>query len=85
MSDGDKIKRSDQIHLLEICARVMDTGEQEGTFTYPNCGYDLVQQGLATEDRKVTIAGRATLWLLGKGADPTNSKAVISFSIEKET
>lgn len=27
--------------------------------------------GLATEDKKITSAGRAALWLVGQGSDPT--------------
>jgi hypothetical protein len=77
---GDqKLKRADQIKLLKIVAKHTDTGEWEGAFTYPNCGWDLVQMGLATEDKKITPAGRAALWLLGQADDPTNSKAVETF------
>ena len=67
-------KRFDQIRLLEICQKYTDTGEWEGTFSYPDCGPDLVRQGLATENRQITIAGRAALWLVGKGEDPTDSQ-----------
>lgn len=70
MSD-DKMKRSDQIRQLQVCAKYTDTGEWEGLFTYPNCGPDLVRTGLATEDKKITTAGRAALWLAGQGPDPT--------------
>jgi len=79
MSDNDKIKQEDQVALLENSLKYTDTGESEGMFTYPNCGWDLVTQGLATEDKKITTAGRAVLWFLGKGPDPTDSKAVQTF------
>lgn len=75
----ESLKRDDQIKLLELVAKYTDTGEWSGTFTYPNCGWDLVQMGLASEDKKITTAGRAALWLLTKGADPTTSKAVETF------
>lgn len=65
------LKRSDQLKMLEACLKFTETGEWEGMFfTYPNCGWDLVQQGLATEDKKITMAGRAALWFLEKGPDP---------------
>jgi len=79
--DFDNLKQKDQIHLLEICAKFTDTGEWEGTFTYPNAGYDLVQQGLVTEDKKITIAGRAVLWFLDKGPDQTESKSHETFEL----
>ncbi len=77
----DKLKQLDQVALLEKVLIFTDTGKFEGIFTYPNCGWDLVMQGLATEDRKITVAGRAELWLLGKGSDPTNSKSVIELKL----
>jgi hypothetical protein len=78
---GD-MKKPDQIALLEACRNYTDTGEWKGLFTYPNCGWDLVQSGLVTEDKKITVAGRAALWFLGKGDDPTpTSKAYQEFSI----
>jgi hypothetical protein len=64
------LKASDQARLLELCAKFTDTGVMDGTFTYPNCGWDLVRSGLVTEDKKVTTAGRAALFLMGKGHDP---------------
>ncbi len=79
--DAENIKRNDQIRLLENCAKFTDTEEWKGIFTYPNCGYDLLQQGLVTEDKKITDAGIATLWLLAKGQDPTDSKAVQTFNL----
>lgn len=76
------IKQSDQIALLEACRVFTDTGEWKPLFTYPNAGWDLVQSGLATEDKKITTAGRAALWFLGKGDDPfPESKDSITFSI----
>ena len=85
MPKSENLKRNDQISLLEICAKFTDTGEWEGAFTYPNCGYDLVQRDLVTEDKKITNAGRVVLWLLGKGPDPTNSKAVETFNLNSDT
>ena len=79
--NNDAIKRGDQVRLLTACASFTETGVFEGMFTYPDCGWDLVQQGLATEDRKITMAGKAVLWLLEKGPDPTKSKAVQTFKI----
>jgi len=81
MSDNEGIKRSDQIRLLEAVRDFTDTGKLEGIFTYPNCGWDLVRQGLVTEDKKITDAGRVALWLLGKGPDQTDSKAFIEFKL----
>ena len=78
----DDLKRLDQIKLLELCDKFTKTNEWEGTFTYPNCGYDLVQQGLVSEDKKITMSGRAALFLLSKGEDPTTSKACIEFSLK---
>ena len=76
------LKQSDQIALLEKCRNYTDTGKMEGIFCYPNCGWDLVQCGLATGDKKITIAGRAALFLLGKGDDPLpESKASFEFSL----
>lgn len=70
MSADNGLKMSDQIALLEACKVFTDTGEWKGLFSYPNCGWDLVQSGLVTEDKKITISGRAALWFLGKGEDP---------------
>lgn len=78
---GD-MKKSDQIAMLEACQNFTDTGEWRGLFTYPGCGWDLVESGLATEDKKITQAGRAALWLLGRVPDPIpESKASVTFSI----
>lgn len=84
MSD-DKIKRSDQIAMLKTCLVFTDTGKWEGLFTYPNCGWDLVQCGLVTDDKKITKAGRAALWLLGDGADPTTGASFESSSVPIDT
>lgn len=78
---GDVIKKSDQIRLLEACAKFEETGQFPPVFSYPNCGWDLVRQGLVTQDRKLTIAGKAALWLLDKGDDPTDGGSSVSFSI----
>jgi hypothetical protein len=80
MSD---LKKSDQIRLLENQLVYTDTGKSEGMFTYPNCPFDLYTQGLVTDEGKITIAGRALLWHLNKGPDPTNSKASIEFKLEE--
>lgn len=78
---GD-MKKSDQIEMLKTCRTFTDTGEWKGLFTYPNCGWDLVQSGLVTEDKKITTAGRSALWFLGEGEDPIpESKASISFKL----
>lgn len=79
--ENDNLKRKDQIRMLQASLKFTETGEWEGLFTYPNCGWDLVQMGLATEDKKITSAGRAALWLLDIAADPTTSKAVETFTI----
>jgi hypothetical protein len=76
------MKMSDQISMLEVCKVFTDTGEWRGIFSYPNAGWDLVCQGLVTKDKKITVAGRAALWFLGKCDDPTpDSKSFKSFSI----
>lgn len=82
MESSENIKRNDQIRLLEITAKFADTGKWEGMYAYPNCGWDLIQQGLVTEDKKMTNAGRAALWMLDKGPDPTDSKAVETFNLK---
>ncbi len=74
MSSDEVLKRNDQINLLKRWLIFSDNGEFTGCFPYPQCGYDLVQQGLVTEDKKITVAGRACLWLLEKSEDPTKSK-----------
>ncbi|HEC61057.1 MAG TPA: hypothetical protein ENI27_02255 [bacterium] len=84
MSRDTNIKRNDQIKLLSACAKYSDTGDWCGEFTYPNCGWDLVQQGLVADDKKITPAGRAALWLLDKGEDPTDSRVSIEFKIPIE-
>ena len=82
MSD---MKQSDQLALLEVCRVFTDTDKWNGIFTYPNCGCDLWDCGLATEDKKITVAGRAALYLAGKGPDPTpQSKTVVEFTIPIE-
>lgn len=82
MSEPDGVKKSDQIAMLGACATFTDTGEFPGLFSYPGCGWDLVQMHLVTEDKKITDAGRAALWLLGKGDDPLpQSKSFVSFSL----
>lgn len=78
----DVIKQKDQIKMLEACLTFTETGNFPGVFSYPNCGWDLVKQGLATQDKKITMAGRALLWHLGKGEDPTDSASCETFSIK---
>lgn len=80
-NSGEKLKRSDQIRLLQLVLKHEETGKWDGLFTYPNCGFDLVQMGLATQDGNLTVPGRAALWLLGHAADPTASKAVETFKM----
>lgn len=83
MDDDKDLKRNDQIKLLKVVQEYTDTGIWTGAFTYPNCGIDLVNQGLATLDKKITKAGRAALFLLNEGGkDPTNSKATIPINIK---
>ena len=84
MRSPEELKKADQIALLEVCQKFTDTGDFNEIFTYPNCGWDLVEQGLATEDKKITKAGQAVLWFLGKGSDPTNSKAAIEFNLDSK-
>lgn len=86
MNEGkvDTIKQLDQINLLEVCLKYTDTGFWDGVFSYPSCGSDLVSQGLATIDKKITIAGRAVLWFLGKSKDPTLSKSFVEIKLKKE-
>ncbi len=77
----DVIKQKDQIAMLEACKEFTDYGKNLNLFSYPNCGWDLVQQGLVTEDKKITIAGRAALWFLDKGDDPTNSASSVTVNL----
>ena len=79
---GDiRLKRGDQIRMLQTVLKFTDSGEWDGLFTYPNCGWDLVQMGLATKDKRITTAGRAALWLLDLAADPTTSKVSQTFTL----
>lgn len=78
----DPIKKSDQVRMLEACAKYTDSGEPIRVFSYPNCGWDLVQSGLVTQDCKITTAGRAALYLMGKCDDPfSESKSFQEVSI----
>lgn len=77
----DGLKRSDLTAMLEACRTFTDTGDWPGLFTYPGCGWDLVQMGLATQDKRITTAGRAALYLMQKGDDPLpESKSFVSIS-----
>lgn len=78
---SDPVKQSDQIALLKIVREYTDEGKWSGCFTYPNCGPDLLKSGLATEDKKITMAGRAALFLLGEGPDPTPGASFQTFEI----
>ncbi len=77
------IKRNDQIEMLKACRVFTDTGEWHGLFSYPGCGWDLVQSGLVTADQKITVSGRSALFLLGDdSADPIpESKACVTVII----
>lgn len=77
----DPIKRGDQIALLQACAEREDNGTPFALFSYPNCGWDLVQSGLVNQDTTVTTAGRAALYLLGLGEDPTAGKSFTEIKI----
>jgi hypothetical protein len=67
-------KHVDQICLLQACAKHTNTGDWEDFTVYTECLNDLVDAGLATEDRLITNAGRATLILLGKDDYPLNNQ-----------
>ena len=41
------LKREDQKRMLQASLKFTESGEWEGIFSYPNCGWDLVQMGLA--------------------------------------
>lgn len=41
----DGLAASDQLHLLKCVQIKTDMGEWHGIFTYPGCGWDLVQLG----------------------------------------
>lgn len=82
MPEEDTSKKADQIAMLEHCRRYTDGGEWRGMFSYPACGRDLVRSGLVEEGGKITISGRAALWFLGKGDDPTpDSKSFEVFKL----
>lgn len=81
----DSLKMSDQKTMLDACRIFTDTGEWKPMFSYPGCGWDLVQCGLVTEDKKITVAGRWALWVLGKGEDPTDSKSFVEISLPQRT
>jgi hypothetical protein len=78
---SEALKKNDQIRMLKQRLDITDTGKGDGCFTYPDCGYDLVQCGLVTEEGTITKAGRAALWFAGVGPDPTSSSAVETFTI----
>ena len=80
-NNDDKLKQSDQLALLKTCAKFTETGEWDGKFVYPNCGWDLVLQGLVTEDKKITEAGKAVLWFTDNGPDPTPGKTYVEFTM----
>lgn len=80
--DNLEVKRAEQITMLEKFRDFSETGEWKRGLSYPDCGYDLVKQGLVTQDSGITDAGRAALFLLGKGEDPTDSKAVHKFEVK---
>ena len=81
---SDDLKRADQIALLRAALHHEKAGEWKALFTYPNCGHDLVRSGLATKDGKLTVAGKAALYLLGDDdVDPTTSSKS-SFEIKLE-
>lgn len=75
------MKRADQIELLRCCLIYTDTGKSPGCFTYPNCGYDLLQVGLVTQDGKITTAGRAALYLLELGPAIEPDTSVITMKL----
>jgi len=82
----DPVKQSDQVRMLEACAKFTDSGEPIRIFSYPNCGWDLVQSGLVTQDCKITTAGRAALYLMDKGEDPfPESASFQAFSVPLST
>ncbi len=41
----DGLAVSDQLHMLKVVQIQTDTGKWHGLFTYPGCGWDLVQLG----------------------------------------
>ncbi len=63
-------KRVAQIEMLHSCAVFSKTGLWVCHTSYPNCAWDLVEAGLISPSKKITIAGQAALFLLEKGADP---------------
>jgi hypothetical protein len=78
----DVIKQKDQIAMLKGCLAFTKYGKFPPMFSYPNCGWDLVQQGLATQDKEITIAGKALLWHLGEiNEDPTDGASSETFNI----
>ena len=81
-SENEEIKRMDQISMLEKIRDYSETGEWKSGFSYPDCGHDLVRQGLVSEDSKITLSGKAVLFLLRKGKDQTDSKAVQIFEVK---
>jgi hypothetical protein len=78
----DSLKQSDQINMLKAVAQKTDTGVSKLFFAYPNCGWHLVQSGLVTQDGEITAAGRAALFLLGLGSDPTDGGSFVEFEID---
>ena len=74
---NDPIKRADQIEMLKAVAAKTDKGTPISIFAYPNCGWNLVESELVTQDVKITKSGRAALFLLGLGDDPTQGASFV--------
>ncbi|MFK7837213.1 MAG: hypothetical protein AB8B60_13425 [Sulfitobacter sp.] len=66
-------KREAQIDLLCACATLAANGRWHAPHIHPNGVWDLVEAGLITPQKKLTLAGRMTLFLLGKADDPLNA------------
>jgi len=66
----DDVKRADQIRMLKACAVFTENGAWAVGPSYPNCAWDLVEMGLITPGKEITMSGRAALFLLSEGSDP---------------
>ncbi|UWR13398.1 hypothetical protein [Sulfitobacter mediterraneus] len=81
----DEVKRAGQIRMLKACAVFTESGAWAVGPCYPNCAWDLVEMGLITPGKEITMSGRAALFLLSEGSDPlVATTSVVAFSVPND-
>lgn len=63
-------RRFAQIVMLRACADFTSSGVWVAPPTYSNCAWDMIEAGLIKPDKRITLSGRVTLFMLGEGPDP---------------